>query len=136
MGALPEHDSAGGSVGLGELIERHGAALVADLWHYYRVDLRDVFTEDAPISPRLVLTLTEQLPDDSALVAAHKGGPQFRGWTASRYLLAGIFDAAQAGNWQRAGGKGAKPKPVSRPRPVRVVSVAEIATRRAGAERQ
>lgn len=137
MGALPGHDSAGGSVALGRLTEDHGAALLADLWRYYRVDLRDVFTESPAISPRLILALTEQLPEDSALVAAHNGGPQFRGWTAGRYLLAGVFDALQAANWQRAGNRGTKPRPVSRPRQKpRVVTVAELAQQHAGAERR
>lgn len=111
--------------------------MLADLWHYYRVDLRDVFAEAATESPRLLLTLAEQLPDDSALVATHHGGPEFRGWTASRYLLAGIFDAVQAGNWQRSGGRGRKPRPVRRPqsRP-RVVSVAELAAQQRQTERR
>lgn len=96
-----------------------------------------MFTPDAPVSPRIILLLAEQLPDDAALVAAHQGGPQFRGWTASRYLLAGAFDAMQAANWQRAGGRGRKPRPVARPRPTpRVVRVAELAARQKGAERQ
>lgn len=40
-------------------------------------------------------------------------------WTISDYLLARIGDSINAGNWQRGGGKGTKPKPIPRPEDVK-----------------
>ena len=36
-------------------------------------------------------------------------------WTPDTYLLANLVDLAAAGNWQRGGGKGRRPKPLPRP---------------------
>lgn len=36
-------------------------------------------------------------------------------WDSPTYLLAAIFDAVNWANYQRGGGKGARPKPVARP---------------------
>lgn len=38
-------------------------------------------------------------------------------WGVSEHLLATAVDALLGANWQRSGGKGAKPKPVRRPDP-------------------
>lgn len=57
----------------------------------------------------------EHIPPDSALGAAVQGGPQFRGWRIDTYLLAAAVDVLQAANYQRSGGKGSRPKPVTRP---------------------
>lgn len=40
-------------------------------------------------------------------------------WSTSDYLLAMVADAVNAGNWQRGGGKGTKPKPIPRPEDVK-----------------
>lgn len=45
--------------------------------------------------------------------------PELAEWTADSDLLAGIFNALQDGNWQRAGGRGSRPKPVERPQSAR-----------------
>ena len=66
--------------------------------HYYRVDLRELFSEDGRLSPRYVLSLVLHLPDDSALTAARMGGEQFRGWDVSRYALAALVNAQRANN--------------------------------------
>lgn len=49
--------------------------------------------------------------------------PEGHDWGTSEYLLAGIFDVLAGANWQRAGGKGRRPEPITRPgdRPVEVV---------------
>jgi hypothetical protein len=38
-------------------------------------------------------------------------------WTDTEQLLAIVADSVRAANWQRAGGKGGKPKPLPRPKP-------------------
>lgn len=40
---------------------------------------------------------------------------EFTEWGVGEHLLAGIFDTLQGANYQRAGGKGPKPKPIPRP---------------------
>lgn len=62
-----------------------------------------------------MLWLIEQLPEGSAYTASVKGGTQHRAWTADRVLLAGIFNVLQAANYQRANGKGKKPKTLDPP---------------------
>lgn len=36
-------------------------------------------------------------------------------WDTSDHLLAGIYDLLAGANWQRSGGKSARPKPITRP---------------------
>lgn len=36
-------------------------------------------------------------------------------WSTTDYLLAVVADALAIGNWQRSGGKGPRPKPITRP---------------------
>lgn len=72
------------------MIDKYGGALVSDLLHYYRVDLRDLFREDNPLSPRWVLNLIIGLPMDLEFRAAERGGKKFRGWGPSTYALADI----------------------------------------------
>jgi len=79
--------------------------LYADLLRYYRVDLTEVVAGGGP-SPALVLALVEGLPEDSATVAAMRGGRDWRGWTRTALLLADIYDAINAntrasGRWRR-----------------------------------
>ncbi|QNL30382.1 tail assembly chaperone [Mycobacterium phage SuperCallie99] len=88
----------GGSRVLAGLIDKFGGAILADLLQYYMVDLRDLFSEEDPISPRFVLALVLCLPKDGAFYAERRGGQQYRGWDEDRYGLADIYDAIQAGN--------------------------------------
>lgn len=37
-------------------------------------------------------------------------------WDTNSYLLANLADLLAGGNWQRGGGKGARPKPLKRPK--------------------
>lgn len=53
------------------------------------------------------------LPDTSALAKSVIGAKAQ--WTTLEYLVAAAVDALNAGNWQRGGGKGKRPKPVPRP---------------------
>lgn len=41
--------------------------------------------------------------------------PESHGWGESEELLASILDVLQGANWQRSGGRGARPTPVKRP---------------------
>ena len=117
----------GGSVQLVKLIDTHGRALAYDLQRI-GVDLRDLWRAGSGISPRWVLWLVEQLPDDSAFHASQAGGLEWRRWQFGNVLLAGAVNQLAAANAQRAG---KKPRPVvslpqrQKPRG-RVVTVAEI----------
>ncbi|AHJ86392.1 tail assembly chaperone [Mycobacterium phage 40AC] len=88
----------GGSRVLAGLIDKHGEAILSDLLHYYRVDIRDLFSEENPLSPRYVLALIVWLPTDSAFAASCRGGPQFRGWDADRYAMVSAVNELRAGN--------------------------------------
>lgn len=105
--------TAGGSRALAELIDKYGGAIFPDLLERYGVDLRDLFRDESDLDPRTALSLVNHLSFDSAYIAELRGGPQFRGWNADRYL-----NVAQV-NAQRAllhsyilthTGKGKKPK--------------------------
>ena len=57
--------------------------------------------------------LTSALPPDSPLMVAHTKGDSL--WGLDTQLLAWTVDLLAGANWQRSGGRGAKPKPVRRP---------------------
>lgn len=87
------------------MIGEYGAELYADLLRYYRVDLTEVVAGRGP-SPALVLALVEGLPEDSATVAAMRGGREWRGWTQQTRVLADLYDAVSlntraSGRWKR-----------------------------------
>lgn len=108
-------NSAGGSEGLAELIDRYGESIIGDFEDFYR-PLPDMLRSGA--SPRYILSLIRTLPANSRLVAAMRGGGQFRGWDVDRYLLASILDAIQGLTYVTAkqnGGKAKKPEPTYRP---------------------
>lgn len=50
---------------------------------------------------------------DTALALEREGPPVL--WTITDHLIATAVDALHAGNWQRGGGKGHRPKPIPRP---------------------
>jgi len=79
--------------------------MYADLLRYYQVDLTEVVAGRGP-RPALVLALVEALPDDSATMAAMRGGREWRGWTKQTSVLSDVFDAINAntratGRWKR-----------------------------------
>ena len=90
--------TAGGSLALATLVDEHGEAILSDLLAYYRVDLRDVFL-DKGLSPRYLLALITNLPEDGAFHASRMGGKQFRGWDIGRYALVSLVNAQRAGNY-------------------------------------
>ncbi|APC43176.1 tail assembly chaperone [Mycobacterium phage Jaan] len=103
----------GGSRVLAGLIDKHGEAILSDLLHHYQVDLRELFSEVAPLSPRYVLSLIMHLPTDGAFYASRRGGVQFRGWDADRYALVAAVNALRANNHilMMVNRDPAKPKP-------------------------
>lgn len=96
---MGQGDPAGGSRVLAKLIDKHGEAILSDLLHYYRVDLRDLFSDDNPLSPRYVLALIIHLPTNGAFYASRRGGPQFRGWDEDRYALVSAVNAINTTNF-------------------------------------
>lgn len=114
-------DSAGGSAGLAELIDKHGEELYFDLHKYAGLNLVHILRDGSGYSPRQILVLIRQLPLESATVAAIRGGPEFRGWGLDRYLTAQTIDAIRenthatliaSGNLKR---KPKPPEPTYRP---------------------
>ena len=67
--------------------------------HYYQVDLRELFSDEAPLSPRWVLSLVMNLPSSGAFWASRRGGNQFRGWDVDRYALVSLVDAMRTNNY-------------------------------------
>jgi hypothetical protein len=109
------------------------------LRRYYTVDLTCLWR--GTLSPRRVLWWVEHLPEDSATVAALRGGPEHRAWTSSAHLLASVVDAVQVNTWTAVAAHAKRrpkpPAPLPRPttsarRAARVVTVAEIAAQEAG----
>ena len=86
----------GGSIWLGELIDKYGDYIVSDLLETYAIDLRDMFRDDSGLSPRWLLTHIINLPVSSRFYAEQQGGQQFRGWDESRYALVATVNAIRA----------------------------------------
>lgn len=57
--------------------------------------------------------LLRHLPPDSAFARLQLG--EAAGWGIAEHLLAAAVDALHGANWQRSGGKRARPKPIPRP---------------------
>jgi hypothetical protein len=74
--------------------------------------------------------LIAHLRDDSAFVAANRGGPEFRPWTGTTHLLAALVNLTYAANRQRGGKPTRKPlvKPPTKKRP-KTLTVAQILAR-------
>lgn len=88
-------DPTGGSNELARLIDECGEILLPELKHYFGIDLRDLFTEERPLSPRYVLAHILWLPAESAFTAHQRGGMQFRGWNEQRYMQAMEINVAR-----------------------------------------
>lgn len=90
-----------------------------------------MWRDELRVTPRYVLWIVGQLGPESAFRASQRGGGEFRAWTPTSYLLAGVVNLLNAANRQRAGKKTREPlvKPPSSKPPPRRVSVAEIQAR-------
>lgn len=102
---------AGGIGGLHALLAEHGEAIEWDLSHYHRRSLHELFTGE--MTWRQLRSLLSHLPRESALARKLLGNDV--AWGLNEQLLAAAVDALKAGNFQRGGGKGSKPKPIPRP---------------------
>lgn len=107
-------------MGLVWLIREHGDTLEADFEHYYNLDLADLYRGN--LTPRKAQVLAIRLPP-GALTWQEVGTDA--AWSTESHLLAQVVDTLNAANYQRAGGKGEKPKPVPRPNDLK-----EIQTKR------
>lgn len=104
-------DHCGKILGLLDLIDgEHGSALEYDLLQQGKY-LDEVGA--GALSWRDLEVIVDHLPRTSAL--GRSVGGERAAWGPAEYLLAGLLDAANSGNWQRGGGKGARPKRVKRP---------------------
>lgn len=106
---------AGGSRSLIRLLDEHGPQVTADLRRYCGVDVLDWVR--GRHSARLVLALIGTLPDDSATVAALRGGREALGWDARTYVLADLVDAVQALTHVQVAKVSKNPRTVERPKP-------------------
>lgn len=104
-----QHHS-GGILGLCELIDEHAEAIEYDLLSL-GLDSRQIGTPD--LDWWRLKAVIKNLPQGSALHRAINGTDAL--WGLPEHLLATIADALHMGNWQRGGGKGRRPKPISRP---------------------
>lgn len=86
----------GGSVWLGELIDKYGDYIASDLLETYGIDIRDIFRDDKDLSPRWLLSHILNLPISSRFYAEQQGGQQFRGWDESRYAAVATVNAIRA----------------------------------------
>lgn len=108
-GGLRDH--AGGIVGLHRQLAEHGEALRYDLYMAGRsIDLLGT-PELSWLDLRAIM---RHSPRGSAYYRAVHG--EVAEWDMTVQLLAVVADRLGAGNWQRGGGKGGKPKPIPRPK--------------------
>jgi hypothetical protein len=84
---------------------------------WYGIDLLDLWR--GRLTWRRAGILLANLPPGSAVSRA-KGSNT--AWTEAEHLLAGITDVLLTANWQRAGAKGARPKPLMRPADVKAAA--------------
>lgn len=80
-------------------MNKHADEIVGDLKQYYNVDVRDLFREVSPLSPRYILSLVLQLPLGSAFVAAQRGGAKYRGWDHAMYAQVALINAVRTQNY-------------------------------------
>lgn len=98
-------------IGLLDALEDHGDSIEADFQRYYRIYLGDLFT--GKLTWRRFKVLYSRLPQNSQTSIAINGRAAL--WTDVEELLASICEVLAWANWQRGGGKGAKPKSIDRP---------------------
>lgn len=96
--------------GLVRLLREHGAAIEADL--AFRAGPQDQLTQLGRGLQwrRLEALILGLAKTPGTLLHRELAGDD---WTLDQHLLAVIADRLGAANWQRGGGKGARPKPIS-----------------------
>lgn len=90
----------GGSLGLADLIDRHGEAIAAELARI-GLDILDLYRtgpDGGPVlSPRRVWRVLRWSPIDGPFVASLRGGPQWLGWDRRMQALADLWNLTAAG---------------------------------------
>lgn len=113
-------DPAGGSLKLAELIDEHGEHIYSDLHKYAGLNLVDALRDGSGYSPTQILLLIKGLPVESATVAALRGGDEFLGWGADRYLMTALIDAVRENTYAFVSANSKKkpkaPEPMYRPK--------------------
>lgn len=104
---------------LAVVLRHYSGPIEADLDRVYGIDLLDFWR--GRISLRALSVRVRYLPRESALWQATASDLS---WPDGNYLLAVIANALHGANWQRAGGKGSQPKPVTLPADARKSSQA------------
>ena len=105
-------DSGGGSRGLTGLIDEYGEHLAGDLLEVYGIDLRDVLRPESGLTPLFLLALIRGLPMDGRFNSERRGGQEFRGWDAGRYVDVATVNAVRSLQWAYvAAHSKSKPKP-------------------------
>jgi len=99
---------AGGILGLYGLIQEHREAIRYDLFMIGR-SLDDL---GSSYSWADFAAFVRFAPPQSQLATAIAG---FEPWSRAEVLLATVIDTLRGANWQRAGGKGQRPKPIEIP---------------------
>ncbi|MGW2398501.1 hypothetical protein ACWCYY_18305 [Kitasatospora sp. NPDC001664] len=89
--------------------------MAADLRRFYGVDLVDWVR--GRYSSLYVTALIGALPDESATVAALRGGRDALGWGPQAYVLADLVDAVQALTHVQVAKASKNPKSVEKPTP-------------------
>jgi hypothetical protein len=101
----------GGILSLHRLLSEHGEAIEYEL---IAVGARLRWLGSNRLTWNDVRAVVKHSPPGGALHRAID--PDGSGWTVDSYLLAALFDATNAANWQRAGDKSkARPEPLPRP---------------------
>jgi len=102
-------------------------ALVADMARYYGHTPAQLAAGGVPLSD--VAAMAAHLPRDSESMMALYPPTEFDFWYdpvfgggVNTQLLAGSLDRLTAANWQRGGGKSARPQPLKRPKPPTVAT--------------
>lgn len=115
MGCCERWGEVGGIAALAKLVVDYSRLLEADLLRWFHTDL---LLLGRGLTYRRLGVLFAALPADSLtmseLVKAAPKKPQsgstdMSGWTLDQQLLAMVANLVAGGNWQRGGGKGAKP---------------------------
>lgn len=95
-----------------EVLKAHLGEVEADFHRFYQLDVAEVVRAR---KWRKLYHLIRYLPAEAATSRELTGRNPETEWGNSEHLLAAIFDVLRAANYQRGGGKGAKPKPIRRP---------------------
>ena len=94
-------------------VRSHADAIEADFQRFYGLDLWSDHSAGR-LTLRRIAALVAHLPSDAATWVDVHG--QHAAWSVTDDLLAAVLTALQGANWQRSGGKGQRPTPVTRPR--------------------